>query len=402
MLKQKNKNKQQPTKDAYFALIIATITLAINFWAWSLLSPIGSSLAKDLQLTPVMLSFLLAVPVIIGSLGRIFFGMMTDKFGGRIMFAVVSMLTALSVFLLTFAGDYKQYVLSAILIGFGGTAFVVGIPFVSGWFSASRRGLVLGLYSMGNAGTALSGFATPWLVNSFGYDKAYIIVASLLVLLAIIFVCWGKDAPGWKPTKKSPIVRLVLATKLRLTWDLSIVYAVTFGAFVAFGVYLPTLLKTTYSLSVVDSALRAGGFVLLATIARPFGGWISDKFGGKLVVQVALFFIVLLATFVAFQPTLQLQTTIGYLALAFTLGCANGAVFALVGKLAKPEMMGSVTGIVGAFGGIGGFIPPILLGLTYQYTNSYAFALILLGVSSLAVLVYIHLRFRHTTAYKNV
>lgn len=402
MLRQKPRTKQQPTKDAYFALMIATITLAINFWAWSLLSPIGSSLAKDLQLTPVMLSFLLAVPVIIGSLGRIFFGMMTDKFGGRLMFAVVSMFTALSVFLLTFAGDYKQYVISAILIGFGGTAFVVGIPFVSAWFPASRRGLVLGLYSMGNVGTALSGFATPWLVNNLGYDKAYIFVASLLVLLAFVFICWGKNAPGWKPTKKSPIIRLASATKLRLTWDLSVVYAVTFGAFVAFGVYLPTLLKITYNLSVVDSALRAGGFVLLATIARPFGGWLSDKLGGKLVVKVALFCIVLLAIFVAFQPTLQLQTTIGYLALAFSLGCANGAVFALVGKLAKPEMMGSVTGIIGSAGGFGGFIPPILLGFTYQYTNSYAFALILLGTSSLTVLGYIHLRFRDTLVYKNV
>ncbi len=398
MLKKKYKNKQ-PKKDAYFALMIATTTLAINFWAWSLLSPIGFGLAKDLQLTPVMLSILLAVPVIIGSLGRIFIGMLTDRFGGRMMFVVVSIVTAVSVFLLTFAGDYKQYLLSATLIGFGGTAFVVGIPFVSTWFPASRRGLVLGIYSMGNAGTALSGFATPWLVNNFGYDKAYIFVASLIVLLAMIFVCWGKNAPGWKPAKMSPATRLLSVAKLSFTWDLSIVYAVTFGALIALGVYLPTLLKTIYNLSVVDSALRAGGFVLLATTARPLGGWLSDKFGGKLVIQVALFCIVLLSILVAFQPTLQLQTTVGYLALAFTLGCANGAVFALVGKLTKPEAMGSITGIIGSAGGFGGFIPPILLGLTYQYTNSYAFALTLLGLSALFVLLFITKRFKNNKIY---
>lgn len=210
---------------------------------------------------------------------------------------------------------------------------------------------------------------------------------------------WAKNAPGWKPAKGSSAARLLAAAKLRLTWDLSSVYAVTFGAFVAFGVYLPVLLKVSYGLSLTDAAARAAGFVLLATIARPVGGWLGDKVGAQRVVRLALCSVIPLAAFAAFQPTLQLQTTVAYLSLAFVLGCANGAVFALVGKLAKPDVMGSVTGIVGAAGGLGGFLPPLLLGFTYQRMHSYTLALIMLSVTALVVLIYINRRFKDKKLY---
>lgn len=255
---------------------------------------------------------------------------------------------------------------------------------------------------MGNAGTALSGFATPQLADTFGRDTTFGIVGSLLLIMAAVFICWGKNAPGWKPTKGSSVTRLVTAAKLRLTWDLSSVYAVTFGAFIAFGVYLPVLLKVSYGLSLTDAAARAAGFVLLATIARPVGGWLGDKVGAKRVVQTALCAVIPLAAFVAFQPTLEPQTTIAYLSLAFVLGCANGAVFALVGKLAKTEIMGSVTGIVGSAGGFGGFLPPLLLGLTYQHMRSYTLALVLLSVTAAIVLVYIHVRFKDKALYGSI
>lgn len=177
------------------------------------------------------------------------------------------------------------------------------------------------------------------------------------------------------------------------------VYIVTFGAFVAFGVYLPVLLRIAYGLSLTDAATRAAGFILIATLARPIGGWLGDKIGGRLVIQLSLIAIVILACFTAFQSTLAIETTIAYLTLAFTLGCANGASFALVGKLTKPEIMGSVTGVIGAAGGLGGFLPPIILGITHQQTHSYAPALFMLAVSALIVLVYISIRFRDRKVY---
>jgi NNP family nitrate/nitrite transporter-like MFS transporter len=390
------------SRNANLALLLATTALIINFWAWTLLSPLGTKYANELALQPLMLSFLLAVPVIVGSVGRILLGMLTDKFGGKIMFTVICFLTALPVFGLTVSQGYSQLLFVAFFLGLGGAVFAIGIPFISAWFAPERRGLVLGIYSMGNAGTALSAFFTPRLSSSIGTNATFIFVGVLLVTTGIIFALFGKNSPAWKSQKGSAVGRLSIAAKQRITWDLSAVYVITFGAFVAFGVYLPVLLKVAYDLSLTDAASRAAGFVLLATIARPVGGWLSDKIGAKRVIRVGLSFVVLLAAFVAFQSTLQIYTSIAYLSLAFVLGCCNGAVFALVGKLAKPESMGSMTGIVGAAGGLGGFLPPLILGLTYQKTQSYAAALVMLAVSAFIVLLYVNGRFRDKTIYNNV
>lgn len=383
----------------YRVLALATATLAINFWAWSLLSPLGTAYASEHSLSPTQLSLLLAIPVLIGAAGRIVFGVLADRIGGRSAFIVSCIVTAIPVFGLIFADNYQQLLLVAMLLGTGGAAFVIGIPYLSSWFSPGRRGLVLGIYSMGNAGTALSGFLTPRFSDIFGRDQTFIIVGLLLVFMAVLFAALGKNSPGWMPSGEPLFSRLIGAAKFRMTWDLSIVYVITFGAFVAFGVYLPVLLSIAYDLSMTDAASRAAGFILLATIARPIGGWLSDKIGGRLVVKVSLLAVVFLAGFVAFQPTLEIQTTTAYLSLAFILGCANGAVFALVGRLAHPKIMGSVSGIIGAVGGLGGFLPPLVLGITYQQLHSYAPALIMLAISAAIVFLYMNRRFKDRSLY---
>lgn len=398
----KNKKLLKSTKEAYFALTLATLALIINFWAWTLLSPLGVKYAAELSLDPAKLSLLLAVPVIIGSLGRIVLGMLTDRFGGRIMFSVVCLLTSLPVIGLTLVNDFSQLLLVAAFLGLGGAIFAVGIPFISPWFSPAKRGLILGIYSAGNIGTALSAFATPRLEGLIGRDPTFLLVSGLLITIGTVFAIYGRNSPEWKPDKGSSTAKLIEAVRQPLTWDLAIVYAVSFGAFVAFRVYLPVLLKVAYGLTLTDAASRAAGFVLLATIARPIGGFLSDKIGGKYIVQLCLLMIIFLASFVAFQPTLSHQTTVAYLLLAFILGCCNGAVFALVGRRAKPTSMGSVTGIIGAVGGLGGFLPPLVLGLTFQKTGSYAIALMMLAIISFVVLLRVRVRFKDVSLYKSI
>jgi len=394
--------KQTKIKNAYPALILATTTLFINFWAWSLISPLGARYSSELALEPVQLSLLLAVPVIVGSLGRIILGMLTDKYGGKLVFSIVCFLTAIPVLGLSIVDTYNQLLLVAFFLGLGGAVFSVGIPYISAWFNPKQRGLMLGIYSIGNAGTAMAAFLTPRLSDSIGRDQTFILIAGMLIIMGVIFIVAGKNSPTWKPQKGSALLRIAQASKQHLTWDLSAVYVVTFGAFVAFGVYLPVLLKVAYDLPVTDAASRAAGFVLLATVARPIGGWLSDKIGGKKVIRIGLISVVILAGIVAIQPSLHLHTTVAYLSLAFILGCCNGAVFALVGKLAKPEFMGSVTGIVGAVGGLGGFLPPLILGATYQITHSFAVALIMLSISAFISFIYINQRFKDKKTYNYV
>jgi NNP family nitrate/nitrite transporter-like MFS transporter len=340
-----------------------------------------------LGLSPLAVSVMVAVPVIVGSLGRIPLGALSDRYGGRIVFAVLSFVVIAPVLFLAFATSYPALLLGGLVLGLGGASFAVGVPFVNAWFPPERRGLALGVYGMGNIGTAISGFVSPRVANSLGRPWAFLIVAVGLAVVGVAFLVLGRDAPN-RPRATEPFMtRFLAAARLPIARDLAVVYAITFGGFVAFGVYLPTFLKTVYGLDTTDAATRAAGFVVLATLARPVGGTLADRVTGVPVLKWALGVVAAGAVVAAFQPNIVLAT-VAFLTMAAALGLANGAVFALVGTQVPAAQVGSVTGLVGAAGGLGGFPPPIVMGLVYQATGDYAIGLMLLSDVALAGLVF--------------
>jgi NNP family nitrate/nitrite transporter-like MFS transporter len=375
------------------ALALATLGFAVNFWAWSLLSPLAPRYQELLGLSPLAVSVMVAVPVIVGSLGRIPLGALTDRYGGRIMFALLSFVAIVPVLFLAFATAYPALLAGGLLLGLAGASFAIGVPFVNAWFPPERRGFALGIYGMGNAGTAISGFATPRIASSAGRPWAFGIVAVGLAAIGVAFLLVGRDAPG-RPRATEPFsARFTAALRLPVARDLAVLYAITFGGFVAFAVYLPTFLKTVYKLTTTDAASRAAGFVLLATLARPAGGWLADRVSGVPVLLWALGVVAAGAVVTAFQPHIVLAT-VAFLAMAAALGFGNGAIFALVGKRVPAGQVGSVTGVVGAAGGLGGFLPPIVMGLVFQATGDYAIGLMLLSDVALAGLVFTAWRLR--------
>ncbi|MGW4476747.1 MFS transporter [Nonomuraea sp. NPDC004354] len=369
------------------ALLLATAGFAVNFWAWALLSPLGPVYKELLGLTPLEVSILVAVPVVIGSLGRIVLGALTDRYGGRLMFAVASLLGVVPVIFLAFASSYPTLLAGGLVLGLTGATFAIGVPFVSAWFPPERRGLALGIFGMGNIGTAISGFATPWIAAQYGRPAPFFVVAAAMVAVGVAFLAMGRDAPGTQPAAEPFLTRFVTAARLRITRELAAMYALTFGGFVAFGVYLPLYLKAEYGLTTADAAARAAGFVLLATLARPVGGWLSDRMGGEKVLSAVLATVVGCAIVVSFAPVMVVATP-GFLVMAAALGLGNGAVFALLGRGVPGSMVGSATGVVGAAGGLGGFLPPIVMGLIFQSTGSYAIGLMLLATMACGAFVY--------------
>jgi len=368
-------------------LALATVGFLLNFWAWALISPLGAAYREELDLSSIQQAFLVAVPVLVGSLGRIPVGALTDKLGARVMFPAVSLVTVLPVLFVGLVADsYAALLVGGFFLGIGGTAFAVGIPLVNSWFAPERRGLALGIFGMGTAGTAVSAFTTVQLSDAFGRAVPFVVVAVLLLAYAAVSATWLRDAAAPGPsTGVSFLRRTWAAARLPATVQLSALYALGFGGFVAFSVYLPTHLRNTYGLEQSDAAVRTAGFVVLAVLARPMGGWLSDRLHPVPVLAGCFLATALLAAMAALELELLPAGTIAFLGLAVALGAASGAVFALVSRLAPPDQVGAVTGIVGAAGGLGGFVPPLVMGIVYGRYGDYTLGLALLALVALGM-----------------
>ncbi|WP_448221765.1 MFS transporter [Gordonia iterans] len=376
-------------------LTLATLAFAITFWAWNLIAPLGVFYASEgeMDLSSSQKSVLIAVPILVGSLGRIVVGVLTPRFGGRVMFTVLLLLSAPFVLLVAVAGLLKSFPMMIVIgffLGIAGTSFAAGIPFLNNWYQASRRGFATGVFGAGMGGTALSAFFTPRFKEWFGYFATHVIIAVALVVVAA--VCWlmMRDAPTFAPNTEPAAPKLVSALKLPITWQMSFLYAAAFGGFVAFSTYLPTYLNDVYNMTDLKSAgARTAGFAIAAVIARPIGGVLSDKFGPRLITAISCGGAAILAVWMIFKPSLDSGlAAVDFILMAIMMGMGAGSVFAWVAKAAPPARVGAVTGLVGAAGGLGGFFPPLVMGATYDAaTQSYTIGLALLvGFATLACL----------------
>lgn len=361
---------------------LATLAFVISFWAWNLIAPLAISYTADLGLSAGQKSILVAVPILVGSLGRIVTGAMTDRFGGRVMFPVLLIATVPFVLLVAVAGHLDSYwllLVAGFFLGIGGTTFAVGIPFVKAWFDAPRWGFATGVFGAGMGGTALSAFFTPRFVGWFGYFATHVIIAIALIVVAGI--CWVflRDASSWAANTDPVVPKLVAALKLPITWQMSFLYAAAFGGFVAFSTYLPTYLNDVYEFDLQGAGTRTAGFAIAAVVARPLGGMLSDRFGARLITVISCGGAAVLAVWMMTKPPLELPAGIDFVLMAVCMGLGSGSVFSWVAQAAPPERVGSVTGIVGAAGGLGGFFPPLVMGATYDAaTHSYTVGLGLL------------------------
>ncbi|MEU3302305.1 NarK/NasA family nitrate transporter [Streptomyces sp. NPDC006678] len=389
---------EKPSPTAYVDLVLATVGFALTFWAWNLIAPLSGVYKDRLGLSSFEQSLLVAVPVLVGSLGRIPVGALTDRYGARLMFPLVSALTIVPVLLLIPAKhSYGAMLAVGFLLGLGGTTFAIGVPLVNSWFPPAHRGFAIGVFGMGMGGVALSGYLTPRMAKH-SENLPFYVVAIALAVYAVIAAVLLRDRPDRPVPTASLAHRLALAGRLRVTWELSALYAIGFGGIVAFGVYLPTYLKTWYGLSPTDAGTKAAGFALLTVIFRPIGGWLSDRVHPAVVTSVALGFVAFWAIVQAFDPPLAPGGTLALLCMAAGLGTASGSVFALVAQVTPQPQVGSVTGIVGAAGGLGGFVPPLVMGAVYSAKGSYSIGFMLLSDLALAGCVYAYGRMRNIRA----
>ena len=344
---------------AILALTLAIVSFTLTFAAWGLIGGLASIFAGLYHLSSSQTALLVAIPVLLGSLLRFPMGVLTDRYGGRGVFTVLLVFSAIAAWIVPMTSSYPSLVAAAFLLGVAGSTFSVGAAFVSRWTPAARQGTALGLYGLGTLGQSLAVFAGPVVASHTGWPTVFRGTAVLLVVWAVIFVAFARNPPA-RQTSATVGAMIGFLRRAPRAWLLGAFYFLTFGGFVAFSIYLPTLLRAQFGFTPADAGFRAAGFVLVATLVRPIGGWLADRIGGAQVLSwvfggVAMFSLLLV------WPSI-VPFTVGALTCATLLGLGNGAVFKLVPEH-FPKDTGTVTGLVGALGGLGGFFPPLLLGV---------------------------------------
>jgi NNP family nitrate/nitrite transporter-like MFS transporter len=362
-------------------LTLATGAFAMCFAVFGSVSAMMGSIQERMSLSELQVWIAIALPVLLGSLGRIPLGMLTDRYGGRIVFIWTMALAIVPTVLLGFATTYWQLLVCGFFVGIGLASFSVGVAFTSRWYPPQKQGSALGIYGAGNIGQSLASFGAPMIVAAIGYAWGFWAFAIAASAWLILFIALAQNAPI---VARPKTLRESLAPmRESMTWVLSAYYFLTFGGFVAMSISLPKFLSTMFQLTPQDAGMRTAGFVVLATVLRPVGGILGDRIGGR---KVLLWVFPLTAAFALFMAGPTMVTfTIGALGMAAAIGLGNGAVFKLVPEY-FPKSVGTVTGLVGAAGGLGGFFPPLIVGALWEWTGTFMWGFVLLSLASLACL----------------
>jgi MFS transporter, NNP family, nitrate/nitrite transporter len=363
------------------ALVLATISFMLSFAAWGLIGGLASVFTGLYNLTASQTALLVAVPVLLGSLARLPMGMLTDQFGGRLVFTVLLAFSSVAAFVVPMTRSYSSLLVAAFLIGMAGSSFAVGAAFVSRWTPAAKQGTALGVYGLGTMGQSLAVFIGPVVATRLGWEAVFQWTGTLLFVWAVAYFAFARNAA--QRARPATVAEMMgLLRRAPKAWLLGAFYFLTFGGFVAFSIYLPTLLRVQFNLTPADAGFRAAGFVIAATLMRPVGGWLADRIGGAQVLSWVFGGVALFSLLLMWQS--MVPFTVGALSCALLLGLGNGAVFKLVPEH-FPKDTGTVTGLVGALGGLGGFFPPLLLGAFHDRLGVIWPGFILLAALSFAL-----------------
>ena len=402
--------------DHYRALGLSTFAFTVCFAVWTLFSIIGVSIKQELGLSDTQFGLLVATPVLTGSISRIFLGILTEQYGGRIIFPLQMALTSLAVWLLTSVHTYELFLLAALGLGFAGGSFIVGVAYVTRWFKRQHQGTALGIFGAGNVGAAVTNFAAPFLVVALGWEDTARIYAIVLIITAVLFYIFAKTDPEHERRKKSGERHVSLTKQLEplrniQVWRFATYYFFVFGAFVALASFLPRYYVGAHGLELTTAGILAGLYSLPGSIFRALGGWISDKWGARLVIY-ATFIVSLIVLFVMAIPgghyilkgingpiNIEFGVSLSlFVALTVTLGfvmsLGSAAVFKHISSY-YPDHVGAVGGLVGMIGGLGGFVLPICFGVLLDATGIWSTPFMLLFLLVLVSVIWMHIAIRN-------
>jgi len=364
-------------------LTLSTTSFTLLFAVWLMFAVIGIPIQKELGLSDVQFFWLGSIAILSGSIWRLAFGILTDRIGGKAMFTGLLLFTAIPTYWVSQATSFTELMVLAALVGLAGNSFNVGISWNSAWFPKSRQGIALGTFGAGNVGasvTKLIGPALIALVPAAGIAGGripggwrFVPVLYTVLLIAMAAAAWFLSPTiDRKPGKSRPLREMLRPLRETRVWRFSVYYVVVFGAYVALALALPKYYMSVYHLDLGIAAMLAALFIFPASLLRPLGGLMSDKYGAR-VVMYSVFALMSGAAGLLALPTGMLQLGVrGFTALVFLLGIGMGVGKAAVFKYIPeyfPKDVASVGGLVGLLGALGGFFLPLIFGYMKQLTG---------------------------------
>jgi NNP family nitrate/nitrite transporter-like MFS transporter len=365
-------------------LIASFLHFDLSFMLWVLLGALGIYIAESVGLSPAEKGLMVAVPILSGSLLRIPLGLLSDRIGGKRVGIGLLVFLFVPLTLGWQAGTSLPTLLAiGLMLGCAGASFAVALPLASRWYPPERQGLAMGIAAAGNSGTAIANLVAPMLADAVGWHNVLAIAMLPLALVLVAFTLMAKDSP--ERSTGLPAGHYLRAVKQRDMWWFCLLYSITFGGYVGLSSFLPLFLRDQYALT--PSA--AGSITALAAFVgsgvRPIGGYLADRWGGVRLLSGLLAGIGAAYAAASTLPSADLIVPLLVGGMA-CLGLGNGAVFQLVPRRFSAEI-GVATGVVGAVGGLGGFLLPILLGNMKQATGSFGLGFVVLAVAAFAGLV---------------
>lgn len=397
--------------DQYRAVGFSTVAFTVCFAVWTIFSIIGLQIREDLGLNDTEFGLLVATPILTGSLSRIFLGIWTDQYGGRLVFSILMVATAVAVFLLSFVDTYIMFLVAALGVGLAGGSFAVGIAYVSRWHDKAHQGTALGIFGMGNVGAAVTTFVAPFILVAYGWQTVAQVYAVILMATAVAFFLTTKTDPAVRARRargdrpEGALLALAPLKQLQV-WRFSLYYFFVFGAFVALALWLPRYYVGVYDLSIMKAGMLTTLYALPASVFRALGGWLSDRVGARRVMYWTLIVTVACTFFLSYPGTdyvihgidgpisftmeISLPLFVALtIVLGFFMSLGKAAVYKHI-PVYYPDHVGSVGGLVGMIGGLGGFVLPITFGVMNDLTGVWTSCFMLLFALVAIALIWMH------------
>ncbi|MCH7342346.1 NarK/NasA family nitrate transporter [Pelomonas sp. CA6] len=394
MAQQSPKEVPGASGKALSVLIVSTLAFTVCFMVWMMFGVIGIPIKKQLGLNATEFGLLTATPVLTGSLIRVPLGIWTDRYGGRLVFFLLMLACVIPIWLMAYATAYWHFLVIGLFVGLAGGSFSVGTPYVARWFPKARQGFAMGVFGAGNSGAAVNKFVAPALVVAFGWTMVPHVYAAVLLGTAILFWFFSHHDSRHVVSSKASFASQLKALKDPKVLKYCQYYSIVFGGYVALSLWMVQYYVGEYGLDIRVAALLAACFSLPGGVLRAIGGWLSDRYGAHSVTWWVMW-VSWICLFVLSYPQTEftVQTVNGvktfqiglnvyaFTALMAVLGVAWAFGKASVFKYISDDYganIGTISGIVGLAGGMGGFILPIMFGALLDLTGVRSSAFMLL------------------------